>query len=73
MDFGVAQYQIDSRGDEFIILEEHLNSEQYGIGFKLGNTELRDKVNESLHTLKENGTFDKLAEKYGLTDMICFE
>lgn len=73
MDIGVAQYQIDSRGDEFIILEEHLNSEQYGIGFKLGNTELRDKVNESLHTLKENGTFDKLAEKYGLTDMICFE
>lgn len=73
MDIGVAQYQIDSRGDEFIILEEHLNSEQYGIGFKLGNTELRDKVNASLHTLKENGTFDKLAEKYGLTDMICFE
>jgi len=48
-------------------------AEQYGIGFKLGNTELRDKVNESLHKLKEDGTFDKLAEKYGLSDMICLE
>ena len=73
MDIGVAQYQIDCRGEGFIILDEHLNAEQYGIGFKLGNTELRDKVNESLHKLKEDGTFDKLAEKYGLSDMICLE
>lgn len=73
MDIGVAQYQIDSRGDGFIILDEHLNSEQYGIGFKLGNTELRDDVNDALKKLKENGTFDELAEKYGLSDMTCLE
>lgn len=74
MDIGVAQYQIESRGEgQFIILSEHLNSEQYGIGFKLGNTELRDTINADLHTLKENGTFDELAEKYGLSDMTCLE
>lgn len=73
MDIGVAQYQIDSRGDGFKILDEHLNTEQYGIGFKLGNTELRDEVNEALKELKANGTFDKLAEKYGLSDMTCLE
>ncbi len=73
MDIGVADYQIGSRGDEFIILDEHLNSEQYGIGFKLGNTELRDEVNDALKELKENGTFDELAEKYGLSDMTCLE
>lgn len=73
MDIGVAQYQISSRGDEYIILDEHLNAEQYGIGFKLGNTELRDEVNDALHELKDNGTFDKLAEKYGLSDMTCLE
>ncbi len=73
MDIGVAQYQMDNRGDGFIILDEHLNAEQYGVGFKLGNTELRDKVNESLEKLKADGTFDELAEKYGLSDMICFE
>jgi polar amino acid transport system substrate-binding protein len=73
MDIGVAQYQISSRGDGFVILDEHLNAEQYGIGFKVGNTELRDKVNADLATLKENGTFDELAEKYGLSDMTCLE
>lgn len=74
MDIGVAQYQIDSRDTgKFIILDEHLNSEQYAIGFALDNTELRDTVNKDLHTLKENGTFDELAEKYGLTDMVCLE
>ncbi len=73
MDIGVAQYQISNRGDEYIILEEHLNAEQYGIGFKLGNTELRDEVNDALKTLKENGTFDELAEKYGLSDMTCLQ
>lgn len=73
MDIGVAEYQIGSRGDEFIILDERLNSEQYGIGFKLGNTELRDEINDALKELKENGTFDELAEKYGLSDMTCLE
>ncbi|MCI7812305.1 MAG: amino acid ABC transporter substrate-binding protein [Lachnospiraceae bacterium] len=73
MDIGVANYQIKTRdkGDQFVILEESLNSEQYGIGFKLGNTELCDQVNESLEELVEDGTFAELAEKYELTDMVC--
>lgn len=73
MDIGVAQYQINSRGDEYIILDEHLNAEQYGIGFKTDNTSLRDEVNDALRELKKNGTFDQLAEKYGLSDMTCLE
>lgn len=73
MDIGVAQYQIGSRGDEFIILDDHLNAEQYGIGFKTDNTSLRDEVNDALRELKKNGTFDRLAEKYGLSDMTCLE
>ena len=44
MDIGVANYEIESRGDKFMMLEDRLSSEEYGIGFKKGNTELRDKV-----------------------------
>lgn len=74
MDIGVAQYQIASRGnDKFVILDKHLNAEKYAIGFKKGNTDLCKEVNEALHTLKKNGTFDKLAEKYELSDMVCLE
>lgn len=73
IDIGVANYQIESRGDGYVILDEKLNSEKYAIGFKLGNEELRDTVNADLQKLKEDGTVDKLAEKYGISDMICLE
>lgn len=74
IDIGVAQYQLNSRGnDKFVILNQHLNAEKYAVGFKKGNTELCKEVNEALHTLKKNGTFDKLAEKYDLADMVCLE
>ena len=70
MDVGVAQYQIKGR-EGFVILEETLSAEQYAVGFKLGNEELCEVINKDLMTLKENGTFDELAEKYELSDMVC--
>lgn len=73
MDIGVAQYQIKSRGEGFMIMDEKLNTEQYAIGFKKGNEELRDKVNADLQKLLADGTFDELAEKYELSDMVCLQ
>lgn len=73
IDIGVANYQIDSRGGGFVILEENLNSEQYGVGFKLGNTELRDIINKDLDKLAKDGTVANLAEKYGITDSIILK
>lgn len=73
MDIGVANYQVESRGDDFVILEEQVSSEAYGIGFKLGNEELRDMINESLKEMEEDGTFDAIAEEWGLSDCICLE
>lgn len=70
MDIGVAQYQIKEK-EGYIILEEELNSEQYGIGFRLDDEELRDTVNEALLALVEDGTAAELAEKYELSDMVC--
>lgn len=73
MDIGVANYQIESRGEGFKILDEKLNTEQYGIGFLKGNTELRDIVNADVKKLNEDGTVGKLAEKYGISDLICLD
>ena len=70
MDIGVAQYQLKQK-EGYKILDEKLNSEKYAIGFKLGNEELRDTVDAALDQLVTDGTFDKLAEKYELTDMVC--
>ena len=71
IDIGVANYQLSSRGDGFVILDETLNSEQYGIGFRLGNTELCDIINEDLEKLAKDGTVEELAEKYDIADMVC--
>ena len=43
-----------------------LTSEEYGIGFRLADVELRDKVNAAIAELVEDGTLPALAEKYGL-------
>lgn len=74
IDVGVANYQISSRGDAFIILDEFLSTEQYGIGFQLGNEELRDTVEATLLEMVDDGTFAEIAEKYadyGLVDSVC--
>ena len=71
IDIGVADYQIASRGDAFVKLDEKLATEQYGIGFKLGNEELKNQVEETLMKMVEDGTFTKIAEEYGLTDSVC--
>lgn len=74
IDIGVANYQISSRGDAFVILDEQLASEQYGIGFKLGNEELKNQVEATLLEMVEDGTFMQIAENYsdfGLTDSVC--
>ena len=71
MDVGVAKYQVNNRNNNYVILDENLNSEQYGIGFKKGNTELRDKVNADLKKLYDEGKVDELAKKNGIEDMIC--
>ena len=70
MDIGVAKYQIDSRGDGYVILDDELISEQYGVGFLKGNTELRDAVQKSLDEMAEDGTFMETAEKWGLEDAV---
>lgn len=46
------------------ILEESFTDEEYAIAVKKGNTELLDKINAALKTLKENGTLDEIVAKY---------
>ena len=64
MDIGVAKYQIEGKEDEYIILEEPIVEEQYGVGFLLGNTELRDKVQATLEEMVEDGTFSKISNDW---------
>lgn len=71
MDIGVASYQLSAKDNTFIMLDERLSSEEYGIGFKLGNTELRDEVQLTLLEMLDDGTFESIAKKWGLEDSVC--
>lgn len=73
MDIGVAAYQIELRGEGYVMLEERLASEKYAIGFLKGNTELCEKVQKDLYKLYEDGKVQELADKYGLTEFLCME
>ncbi len=70
MDIGVANYQLASRGDAYVILDDVLSAEKYGVGFKLGNIELRDTVQNTLNDMAKDGTFTKIAEKWELQDSV---
>ena len=60
----VAGYQISQRNADFEILDDSLASEQYAIGFKKGNTELRDKVQGALEEMAADGTLKTISEKW---------
>ena len=71
MDIGVAKYELEARGGKYVMLNEHVSSEQYGIGFKKGNTELRNQVQEALNEMLADGTFNEIAQKWKLEESVC--
>lgn len=74
MDIGVANYQLESRGsDKYVILEQPIISEQYGIGFAKNNEKLRDEVQETLDEMRKDGKFAEIADKWGLTDNVILD
>lgn len=64
IDLPVAKFQTVGKEDQFVILDEVLSTEHYGIGFLKGNTELRDQVQTALKAMYADGTVQKIAEKY---------
>ena len=71
LDIGVAQYQVAQRGDAYVILDDALVTEQYGVGFLKGNTELRDMVQKTLDEMAADGKFMEIAKKWDLAGCVC--
>ena len=66
MDVGVARKKMADLPGKFRQLDEIIMTETYGIGFKKGNTQLRDLVETSLFELAKDGTMAKIAKEYGI-------
>ena len=65
-DNGLGYYKVveEFNGADLKVLDETISSELYGIGFKKGNTELRDQVQKTLDEMFEDGTVDEIAQNY---------
>ena len=68
MDVGVAKKKMADLPGKFELLKEIVMTETYGIGFKLGNDELKNQVEAVLKELAVNGTMKTLADKYGIEE-----
>ena len=66
LDLGVAKKKMADLPGKFKMLDEIVMKETYGIGFKKGNTALRDEVEAALRELAADGTMAALAAKYGI-------
>ncbi len=66
LDIGVAKRKMIDLPGKFDMLGEIVMTETYGIGFKKGNTKLRDEVEETLRAVFKDGTGAKIAAKYGI-------
>ena len=63
-DLSIAQYQMSAKPDAYVQLPEDLSDEHYAVGVKKGNTELADAITKTLKEMNEDGTVEKLCEKY---------
>lgn len=65
-DIGLGYFKVVEKfnGKDFKVLDDTISSEQYGIAFKKGNTELKDQVQKTLDEMFEDGTVEKIAQNY---------
>ncbi len=64
-----ARYEVMLKTDGYRIAEEIIGSEQYGIGFRLGDTKLAERINEIMNELEADGTISELSIKYFGVDL----
>lgn len=69
MDLVVGNYSINTTGKDFVVLDEHLASEQYGVGFRKNDIALRDAVQQTLEEMAADGTVAAISTKWFGSDI----
>ncbi|MGL4987420.1 MAG: amino acid ABC transporter substrate-binding protein [Treponemataceae bacterium] len=60
----VARYNIKEGKKDFIVLEGSLTSEEFGIGFRKKDNQLRDIIQTTLEEMAKDGTISKISTKW---------
>ena len=64
IDDQVAKNFVDSHKVELELLDTAYTEEEYAMAVKKGNTQLLNQVNNSIKSLKDNGTLRRIIDKY---------
>ena len=64
MDSVVANYSITQTGEPFEVVSQALANEEYGIGFRKKEPELRDEVEKILKEMAADGTIAEISAKW---------
>ena len=70
VDSVVARYYISTENAEFIILEESLSPELYGVAVKKGNKELLTQIQDAMDAMAEDGTMAEISTKWFGEDIV---
>ncbi|MEM0530137.1 amino acid ABC transporter substrate-binding protein [Zongyangia sp. HA2173] len=66
----VARYYVEMEPENFTIIEESLQEEEYAIGFKKDNTEFAQQVQEAFDEVVAEGTAAEISEKWFGKDIV---
>ena len=64
VDAPVAKAYVEGKEDQYVIIDEGLGAEQYGIAFRADDQELCDAIEGAVAELVADGTYAKIADKY---------
>ena len=66
----VGRYYVAKKPADYIVLDEHFGTEDYGVGVRKDDTELLEKLNKAMGDMKADGTSAQIATKWFGKDII---
>ena len=57
-------YMNQNPSEEYKVLEDNFGEEEYAVGFRKEDDDLRERVNQSLETLMNDGTYEDIYDNW---------
>jgi polar amino acid transport system substrate-binding protein len=65
----VGRYYTAKKPSEYVILQDNFGTEEYGVGLRLSDTELLDKLQKAMADMKASGTSARIANQWFGSDV----
>jgi polar amino acid transport system substrate-binding protein len=60
----VGRYYVAKKPADYMVLDEHFGTEDYGVGVRKGDADLLGKLDKALTDMKQDGTAAKIATQW---------